>query len=355
MSGTLQVIGVVVAVMAGLWMLYRLKVLLLALALATWCAYILAPLVEFAERPVRLGERSYRLTRAPAVAVVFVLLAAGVTVATDVLLPRIAEQVTEVAANAPALTAAAMAWEQSWSGAYERLRLPRGVREHISQSVVAVGAASVESARSSLLAGAATLLYLPWLVLIPILGFFLLKDAPNLQALFVRALPYGGQQRGQRLFDDVNATLAAYMRAQLLACVVVGSLSGVGFAVIGVPYAVLLGVLSGVLEFIPLVGPLILALVCVLVTALNTPILALRALAFLAVLRLVEDYVIYPRLLGRGVHLPPLAVILVVLAGAELGGVAGIFLAVPVVAVGSVAVRHFLDWRDADKSAPGGA
>jgi len=354
-SGTLHVIGVVLAVAAGLWMLYRLEGLLLALALATWCAYVLAPLVELAQRPIRFRERSYSLTRGPAVAAVFVLLSGGVTAAVAVLLPTIADQVSEIVASAPALTTTAMAWEQSWSGSYERLRLPREVRQHINQSVVAVGAATVEYVRASLLAGAAMLLYLPWLVLIPILGFFLLKDASGLRAILVKTLPYGGQRRGQRLFDDVNATLAAYMRAQLLACVVVGSLTGVGFAVLGIPYAVLLGVLSGVLEFIPLVGPLILALVAVLVTALNTPILALRALAFLAVLRLVEDYVIYPRLLGRGVHLHPLAVILVVLAGAELGGVAGVFLAVPVVAVGSVALKHVLEWREADSQAPGNA
>ena len=351
-SGTLHVIGVVLAVAAGLWLLYRLEGLLLALALATWCAYVLAPLVELAERPIRFRERSYHLRRGPAVALVFVLLSGGATTAIAVLLPTMADQVTEIVANAPALTTTAVAWEQSWSGAYQRLRLPREVREHINQSVVAVGGATVEYARASLLAGAATLLYLPWLVLIPILGFFLLKDASGLRAIVVKTLPSGGRWRSQRLFDEVNATLAAYMRAQLLACVVVGSLTGVGFAIMGIPYAVLLGVLSGVLEFIPLVGPLILATVAVLVTALNTPILALWALAFLAVLRLVEDYVIYPRLLGGGVHLHPLAVILVVLAGAELGGGAGVFLAVPVVAVGSVAVKHFLEWREADKPSP---
>jgi predicted PurR-regulated permease PerM len=91
-----------------------------------------------------------------------------------------------------------------------------------------------------------------------------------------------------------------------------------------------------------------LAAIAALVTALHAPLLAFWALTFLAVLRLVEDYVIYPRLLGRGVHLHPLAVILVVLAGAELGGVAGVFLAVPVVAVGTVAVKNWLEWREAD-------
>ena len=72
-----------------------------------------------------------------------------------------------------------------------------------------------------------------------------------------------------------------------------------------------------------------------------------RALGSAAVLRIVEDYVIYPRLIGRHIDLHPLVVILAVLAGAELGGIAGIFVAVPVVALVMVAARHWLEWRSA--------
>jgi predicted PurR-regulated permease PerM len=66
------------------------------------------------------------------------------------------------------------------------------------------------------------------------------------------------------------------------------------------------------------------------------------------VLRVVEDYVVYPRLIGHGVHLHPLAVILAVLSGAELGGVTGIFLSIPVIAILSVAHRHWLEHRGSE-------
>jgi predicted PurR-regulated permease PerM len=72
---------------------------------------------------------------------------------------------------------------------------------------------------------------------------------------------------------------------------------------------------------------------------------------FLVALRVVEDYVIYPRLIGRDIHLHPLVVILAVLAGAELDGVAGIFIAVPLVALTTVAARHWLEWRGDDAEA----
>jgi predicted PurR-regulated permease PerM len=112
---------------------------------------------------------------------------------------------------------------------------------------------------------------------------------------------------------------------------------------------VLLGVLAGVLEFIPLVGPFLLATIAAIVGALHAPSLALWAVGFLGVVRLVEDYVIYPRLIRRGIQLPPLAVIVAILIGAELFGVAGMFLAVPAAAVGSVAFRHWLEWRGTER------
>ena len=143
----------------------------------------------------------------------------------------------------------------------------------------------------------------------------------------------------------MNTTLAAYIRAQLLACGLVGFLCGIGFAVLGIPYPVLLGVLAGVLEFIPLVGPLLLAVAASIVGALHAPVLVFWVVGFLAVVRLVEDYVIYPRLIRRGIQLHPLAVIVAVLMGAELDGIAGMFLAVPTMAIASVVYRHWLEWR----------
>jgi predicted PurR-regulated permease PerM len=84
------------------------------------------------------------------------------------------------------------------------------------------------------------------------------------------------------------------------------------------------------------------------IAALHDPKIAIWTAVFLTVVRVVEDYVIYSRLIGRDIHLHPLAAILAVLAGVELGGIAGIFIAVPVVAVVTVAGRHWLEWRGGD-------
>ena len=334
----------------GVWALYRLASVLLVLTLAALFAYVIAPLVHVAERPVRIAGRRRHLPRGVAIAVVYLALVGAATAGALLLLPSVSEQAHEMFARVPSYGQSVVAWEHGWSRYYERLRIPSGLRQSIDQSMVAASEAAVGSTRAALvsLVGAV----LPWLVLIPILAFFLLKDAAGFRRIVLTALPHRMRLRGHRLFEDMNATLAAYIRAQLIACVLVGSLCGLGFAALGLPYSMLLGVLAGVLEFIPLVGPLLLAVIAATVGALHVPMLAVWTVTFLAVLRILEDYIVYPRLMGPGVRLHPLAVIVAVLAGAELDGVAGMFLAVPLVATASVACRHWVDWRDNEDAGP---
>jgi len=344
----LQVLLIIVGVAGGLWALHRLASVVLVLILSALFAYVIAPLVQLAERPIRIAGRPRRLSRGAAIALVYLLIAGSVSAGAALLLPSATQQVDDMIARAPTYGQSILTWEHGWSRYYERLRIPIELRQSIDQSMRAAGEAAVKSARGSLLALLGALSNLPWLALIPILAFFLLKDAASFRRTIVTALPHRIRLSAHRLFEDLNATLAAYIRAQLLACVLVGSLCGLGFAVLGIPYPVVLGVLAGVLEFIPLVGPLLLAMVASIVGALHTPVLVLWAVGFLGVLRLVEDYVVYPRLIRRSVQLHPLAVIVAVLTGAELDGVAGMFLAVPTVAMASVVYRHWLEWRSGD-------
>jgi predicted PurR-regulated permease PerM len=340
-----QVILVALTV-AGIWILYRLERVAVLLTLTTFFAYLVAPLVRLAEQPIRLAGNERRLPRGLAIAVIYLFLAGVGWTAGWILLPKVTQQVGEAVVQAPAYAASLRAWEQRWMRYYERSKLPVEVRQSIDRSVVSVGDTTIENARASLIALVGALSYLPWLVLIPVLAFFLLKDAHRFRRAALAALPHRFRLRARGLFDELNVVLAAYIRAQLLACALIGSVCGVAFAILGVPYAVLLGVLAAVLEFVPLVGPFLVAAIATVVAAFQAPILALRVAGFLVVLRVLHDYVIYPRLVGRGLHLHPFVVVIAVLAGIELGGIVGLFMAVPVAAIISVAYRHWLEEPD---------
>jgi predicted PurR-regulated permease PerM len=209
----------------------------------------------------------------------------------------------------------------------------------------------VSAVASELVTGTlAYLTFLPWLILIPILAFFLLKDVESFRRSALQMLPKGRWRwRGDEFFQDVNSTLAAYTRAQLTACLMIGLICSLGFTLLGLPGGLVMGVIAGVFEFVPLVGPLLIAVMASLLALLHAgPVSAFVILLFLGVVRIAQDYFIYPRLIGQGIHLHPLAVIFAILSGAELGGVAGIFLAIPVVAILTVSFRHWMEHRGSE-------
>jgi predicted PurR-regulated permease PerM len=337
---------VVLAVAAGLWLLFALRGVILLLLLSLLFAYLIAPLVEFLCRPVSWRRRPQAVPRSLAIATVYLALSASVGLASYVLLPLLGAQVTEFGRQVPTYLGYARDQLQAWQHFISSDRLPPGVREAIDRTF----AGTVDAAGNSLSHGFGGLLpllgYLPWFVLIPVVAFFLLKDGAVFRRDILLALPRGRLRgRGADVFGDINDALAGYMRAALMACLLVGVLCTIGFVLIGVPYALLFGVAAGLLEFIPLVGPLAVALGATVVVSFHSLNQALWVIAFLGALRLAQDYVVFPRLVRRGVHIHPLGVILAILCGAELAGIVGIFLAIPAVAVLSVIHRHLLEYR----------
>ncbi|MGI9105800.1 MAG: AI-2E family transporter [Pyrinomonadaceae bacterium] len=347
----LRLIMLVLGVAGLIWALYKLEGVILLLVLSIFFAYLIAPLVEFVHHPVWLRgrERSHLMPRTLAIGIVYVVLFGSLGLTVYVLLPQLGEQLTEIGRQAPTYYKGISDSTQKLERLYQRIPPPArdSVKETVSETIHAVGAYLQSTAVTT---ATFALGYAPWLVLIPILAFFLLKDADNFRRTALQMLPRGRiRWRGDELFQDVNSTLAAYIRAQLIACLLIGVICTVGFMLIGVPYALVLGIVAGFVEFIPLAGPLVIFVLAVTVSSFHSSGQALVVFIFLAVLRIVHDYVTYPRIIGQGIHLHPLAVILAILCGAELAGVAGIFLAIPVIAIISVAYRHWLEHRGRDE------
>jgi predicted PurR-regulated permease PerM len=337
-------------VKATLWALYALEGVILLVVLAIFFAYLVAPLVEFVHRPFNVRGREHLMPRFAAIAIVYALIFGSLIITLYFLLPRLGDQITQFAKQAPAYFTSARARTEGLRDFYERYQLPLSARDAINRNVTHI----IETTAAYTTDGLAnffiaSLGYVPWLVLIPILAFFLLKDADSFRRSALQLLPRGRWRwRGDEFFQDINSTLAAYIRAQLVACLLIGVICTIGFLLMGVPYPLVLGILAGLLEFIPLVGPLTLALIAALIASFYSIKLAFGVLLFLGVLRIAQDYVIYPRIIGQGIHLHPLAVILAVLAGAELAGIAGIFLAIPVIAIATVGYRHWMEHKGSE-------
>ncbi len=343
----LRIIIIILLAAVVLWAFYALKSVLLLAVLAVFFAYLVAPLVELVRRTVAARGGGRVLPRGVAIGIVYAALFGSLGVGAWVLVPQLGAQIGELTKNAPGYLTNARSRADRLNKIYEELNLPPSVRNAASGAVTRTLDEVGNYVTGEGFTNVVHMLgYLPWLVLVPILAFFFLKDADSFRRSALRMLPQGRLRwRGDEFFQDVNSTMAAYIRAQLIACLLIGSVCTVGFYVLGVRYALVLGMVAGLLEFIPLLGPVVVAALALTVAGFDSVGKVVAVFVFLAVLRIVHDYVTYPRIIGSGIHLHPLAVILAILSGHEIAGVAGIFLAIPVIAVLTVTYRHWLEHR----------
>jgi predicted PurR-regulated permease PerM len=346
----LRIITILLVVAAVLWVLYKLTAVLLLVVLSIFFAYLVAPLVDLVEQPLRLGNKVLRIPRGLAIGIVYIILFVGGGVAIYFLAPQLGSQFPEFKQQATEYYKTIVGTSDRVNQYFKGHRMPEGVVKAINDSVLGLIAKGGEVASVAFEKMLGLVIFLPWLVLIPTLSFFLLKDADSFRRSALAMLPRGRLRwRGDEFFEDINQTLAAYIRAQLIACFLIGAVCSIGFYLIGLPSPLVLGLIAGVLEFVPLVGPLTVAILVALLALLHSGFgMTFVVLLFLGVLRIVHDYVVYPKIIGQGIHLHPLAVILAILAGAEIAGVAGIFLAIPVIAILTVSYRHWLEHRGSE-------
>ena len=312
------------------------------LLLSVFLAYMLAPALPPIRRRVRIGRRRRPISDAAAIFLIY----AGLFVP-GVFLWRMSAPAVKhwIGVTAPATVDRLFAGGTAAPLHAAFAPLPAPLRTTLTRTGERVAASIEHSTRATLAELITAARYAAWLAVTPVVAFLLLTGAPAFQRSALRVLPHGHLQwRFEEFLRDVNSALAGYVRAQAAAGLIVGAICGVGFALIGTPSAISLGVLAGILELVPAIGPLTVLLVA---TAQGERIVA--SVIFLALLRIVQDYVVYPRLIRRGMHLSTLAVIVTVWTGAVLAGAAGVIIAIPAAGFLSVSMRHWREYREIER------
>ena len=179
-----------------------------------------------------------------------------------------------------------------------------------------------------------------------VLAFWLMRDAPRLRSGFLAMLPTRVGREVDFALQAYVAVVGGYVRAQLLLAVVVGAMAGVGTALLGVPFPLVVALTAGLFELIPLVGPFAGGAVSLLLALTKSPTLALFTLILFLFIHAVEGYVLVPRIQARFVQLHPLLTLLALFAGVEVAGFLGALVAVPVASYLAVMLRSAVgDWR----------
>ena len=185
-------------------------------------------------------------------------------------------------------------------------------------------------------------------ILVLVLSIYVLIDGFKIMAWFRHDLPYSQRSRVRYSLNTVQRIMGGYIRGQLIMSTLIGVLVGVGLLIIGIPYALLLGVLAFFLEFIPTLGTITSGAICVLVALSRGWVSALIVLVYFILVHILEGDVVGPRIVGKAVGLHPIVSLTALIAGAELFGIWGALFASPVAGIlQAVMVTLWTEWRAA--------
>jgi predicted PurR-regulated permease PerM len=313
------------AVLLLLVLIYMVRSTLFVFILAVLFAYLLSPLVNLLDRflPTR--------TRTAALALSYVIFIGAVVFTAAQIGSTVSAQAREFEKDLPARIGAFEKPNPKLPAAVNNLKaqLFERIREQLSYGSNEL-VSSVAQAGLKFLTVASDLIFV---VIIPILAFFFLKEGRVIRQHILDLLDDG--PRRDLLNDvmaDVHLLLAHYMRALVVLSVAAFTSYSIYFSIMGVPYGVLLALIAGILEFIPMIGPLTSSVLIILVSAISGSH-AVPVIIFLVAYRIFQDYILSPLLMGQGVEVHPLLVLFGVFAGAEVAGIPGTFLSVPILAL----------------------
>ena len=213
---------------------------------------------------------------------------------------------------------------------------------HILERLRSVGGELVRTSLSFLLTAFGKVIDF---VIIIFVSFYLLKDGAEIKRWLADLFPHKSRGRVLRLFDTLLTALRAYICSQLVLCAITGVVVLAYFKLMGLPYASVFALLSGVGEFIPVLGPTAASALGTVTTAATAWDITLQTALFYLALTQINHNVVYPALVGKSLHLHPVAIILGVVFGGEILGAAGMFLAVPFIVIVKIVITDIYHER----------
>ena len=328
------------ALVAGGLLLWLLQGALAPFLAGAAIAYFLDPLVD------RLETWGVRRSLG---ALGVIVLAVGAAVALFLLLvPVLVSQAVGLANEVPALVERAREYLAGLATHELGQWIDLSPGGQFEDSLLSAGGRAGASALQAALAGGIAILdAIAFAVVVPVVGYYLLADWDRAIAHVNRLIPRGAAPTAQRLAGEIDRVLAAFLRGQVLVCVLLAAFYAIALSATGLKYGATIGIVAGAASFIPYVGTAIgfgLSGSVALAQFLpDWPPVAL-VLGIFILGQIVESYVLTPRLVGRSVGLHPAWLLFALFAGGNLLGFAGLLVAIPVAAAIGVLAR-FADER----------
>ncbi|MBA3470487.1 MAG: AI-2E family transporter [Herpetosiphonaceae bacterium] len=321
-------------VLAGVWLtllLYRVFVLLFV---AILLAVAISSAVDRLER--------WRIPRLVSILVMYVLIIVLLVGMGFVLVPLVVQQVGLLSQQLPNLVRQPLLrGSQLVSERFPELapnlrigELAQQVAQYIATLVSDVGGAAISFGR-------AMVGFIINLIVVLVLAFFLISRRGVASSFITRVVPLRHQDRLITVTNVIGRRLGRWVRAQFVIATFYAVCFGFGLQVLGVPYAIALGVIGGILELVPYVGGFMATILTMIVAFTKEPSLALWVLALHLVVGNIEVHVIAPKVMGHAVETHPVIAIMALFSGIELLGIIGGLIAIPLAVVGQALVEEF--------------
>ncbi|MBS4176738.1 AI-2E family transporter [Lederbergia citrea] len=304
---------------------------------------VLAGVLYYLLRPI-VTLLSKKMPRTLAIIIVFVAIAGGATGAVLLIGPELQKQFNLLQENIPKYTKHLQQWTLSLTEKDWFMK----VQENDYLSFEKMTAAFEQNAKNILL-GAGTKIagtvgviasMVMVLALIPFVLFFMLKDGKNAPTNLMKILPKKHQGEAESVLEDMDEALSSYIQGQLIISFCVGLFAFIGYLIIGLDYALVLGLIAMVTNVIPFIGPWIGTFPALIVGLFTSPFQALLVIIVVVIVQQAESNLLSPFVMGKKLNMHPLTIIFVLLIAGQFGGLVGLILAVPAYALLKVIVSH---------------
>ncbi|MUT67255.1 AI-2E family transporter [Paenibacillus sp. NEAU-GSW1] len=335
-------VGLIYFILALLALYLLLLVKPIILHLYSFLKAILAPfliamIISYVLNPVVSMLHSRKVPRTVAVLLIYAVFCAALAVVLVNVIPMFLQQVQELNHHVPDLTMRAQSLVTDLNNTSF---LPETFRDGFNKSL-----AHMEKKLSETLVhfvnnigSVVNAVFIAFII--PFLAFYILKDFDVFERTVITYVPKSHRKNTVRLLKDIDSALGSYIRGQFIVCAIVGILAYIGYLIIGIPYPLLLASIVAITNIIPYLGPFFGAAPAVLVASTVSIKLVILVAVVNMACQVLESNVVSPQVVGRTLHMHPLAIIFALLVGGELAGIVGMILAVPIFAALKVIVQH---------------
>ena len=317
-----------------------LSVVMLPVILSGLLFSLLNPLVDLMEK--------YKINRVLAISIIFVIIAFLLIIGLAVAIPNLQRQVVIFAQNVPS-------YIEDADRVIDDLvtkRLPDDFRPQLEQvlaqfSTQATAWASNISSKavnwvSAIISGTSQVIVA--LIIMPFMLFYLLRDGKGLRDYITQFLPNKLREPVGKVLSDVNQQLANYVRGQITVAVIVAIMFIIFFKIIGLRYAVALGVTAGVLNLVPYLGSFLAMLPALVLGLIAGPVMLLKVIIVFIVEQTIEGRFVSPLILGSQLNIHPITILFVLLTSGSMFGIWGVLLGIPIYASAKVVISAVFDW-----------